>query len=76
MRRVVASSFSTSVIGGGGTQRLKERNGQEKEEFVDQTHRVNRSTERICTYPTFVREETCKCQIKQYSYMQILLTLL
>jgi hypothetical protein len=40
-----------------------------KEEFVDQTPRVHRSTERICTYPAFVRVETCKCQIKQYSYM-------
>jgi hypothetical protein len=30
----------------------------------------HRSTERICTYPAFVRVETCKCQIKQYLYMR------
>jgi hypothetical protein len=79
MRRVVASAFFSSVIGGrfgeGGTQRLKERNGQDsllsyrKEEFVVQMPRVHQSTKRICTYPAFVRVETCKCQIEQYSYM-------
>jgi hypothetical protein len=41
-----------------------------KEEFLNQTPRVHRSTERICTYPAFVRVKTCKCQIKQYSYMR------
>jgi hypothetical protein len=41
-----------------------------KEEFMDQTSRVHWSTKRICTYPAFVRVETCKCQIEQYSYMQ------
>jgi hypothetical protein len=41
-----------------------------KEEFVEQTPRVHRSIERICTYSAFVREETCNCQIEQHSYMQ------
>jgi hypothetical protein len=75
-RWVVASSFSSSVIGGGfsdgGTQRLKERNKEdsflsyEKEGFMDCTSQVHRVTRRTCIYVVFVREETCKCQIRSY----------
>jgi hypothetical protein len=46
-------------------------------EFVDRTSRIHQSTERIHTYPAFVRKETCKCQITQYSYIRnIIITLL
>jgi hypothetical protein len=76
-RWVVASSYSSSIIGGGfgggGTQCLKEHNGEhsflsyKKEGFVDCTSRVHRASRRTCTYAAFVREETCRFQIKQYS---------
>jgi hypothetical protein len=36
--------------------------------------RVHQFTERIYTYPTGIRKETCKCQITQYSYMQSIIT--
>jgi hypothetical protein len=68
-RHVLASSFCSSIIGGGfgggGTQRLKERNGEDsflsykKEEFVDQKSQIHQSTERIYTYPAWIRKETC-----------------
>jgi hypothetical protein len=38
------------------------------------TPRVHQSTKRIYTYPTWIRKETCKCQITQYSYMQSIIT--
>jgi hypothetical protein len=81
MQRVIASSFSSSVIegefGGGGTHCLKECNGQDS--FLSYRKRIicgsNASDPSIrCknlhTYHAFVRVETCKCQIEQYSYMQ------
>jgi hypothetical protein len=40
-----------------------------KEELMDQTPQVHRSTQRICNYLAFLREEPCMCQIKQHSYM-------
>jgi hypothetical protein len=39
-----------------------------------QTPRVNQSTEKIYTYSSWTRKETCKCQIIQYSYMQNIIT--
>jgi hypothetical protein len=41
-----------------------------KEEFMDPMPRFHQSAERIYTYFAWTRKGTCKCQIKQYSYMQ------
>jgi hypothetical protein len=35
---------------------------------------VHLSTEIIYTYPVWIRKETYKCQINQYSYMQSIVT--
>jgi hypothetical protein len=41
---------------------------------MDPTSWVHQSTEKIYTYHAWTRKENGKCQIKQYSYMQSIIT--
>jgi hypothetical protein len=85
IRRVLASSFSSSIIGGrfggGWTQRLKERNGEDS--FLSYEKRriygSNVSGPSIQWKNLHIscfckKKKTCKCQITQYSYVRNIIT--